>query len=395
MNNYESLNLKLHSLVIFRHLLCDSVLKLLPAVLCSKEKTNIERLTTYTAFVSELFKHGENLTEYVWSRVLEDENIYVTKRAGNEHINDSLELCLKNELGILEEVSRLSAEDIVKAIDYEGYLAIWQTGKINFYEQYIDRMKNINLNGYGIYSKYHMFTVKGSIITPVKAPDPIRLSDLKDYELEREAVINNTLALLKGKTAANTLLYGDAGTGKSSTVKAIVNEFGDRGLRLIEVTKKQLTEIPLIMEQLCNNPLKFIIFIDDLSFNSDNEDIGSLKAILEGSASSRTSNVVIYATSNRRHLMRETFSDRGNDDIHINETIQEQVSLSERFGLSVIFSKPDKRQYLKIVHELVREYDIKISEQEIDLRAERYALERGGRSPRAARHFIEYLRSME
>jgi predicted AAA+ superfamily ATPase len=280
-------------------------------------------------------------------------------------------------------------------MDYDGFLPSWETGEIDLYEKYTDRMKNINSLGYGIYSKYHMFTLKGSTITPVKAPDSIRLSDLKDYESEREAVINNTLALLKGKPAANTLLYGDAGTGKSSTVKAIVNEFGDRGLRLIEVTKKQLTEIPLIMEQLCKNPLKFIIFIDDLSFNSDNEDIGSLKAILEGSASSRTPNVVIYATSNRRHLMREAFSDRGNDDIHLNETIQEQVSLSERFGLSVIFSKPDKRQYLKIVHELVRQYTIKISEQEIDLRAERYALERGGRSPRAARQFVEYLKSIE
>ncbi len=395
MFDFESLNLELNSLVIFRRLLYDDVLKLLPAVLSLKDKTDIEKLTSYTEFVSELFKHDENLTQYVWNRVLADENIYVLKCACKEYISNILEECLKNELKIVEKVSRISAEEIIKAMDYQGFLPSWETREINLYEKYIDRMENINSLGFGNYSRYRMFTVKENSITPVKSPDPIKLSDLKDYKLEREAVIKNTLALLKGKPAANTLLYGDAGTGKSSTVKAIVNEFADRGLRLIEVTKKQLMEIPLIMEQLSKNPLKFIIFIDDLSFSPDNEDIGSLKAILEGSASSRTPNVVIYATSNRRHLMRETFSDRGNDDIHLNETIQEQVSLSERFGLSVVFSKPDKVQYLKIVHELARQFEIEISEQEIDLRAERYALERGGRSPRAARQFIEYLRSME
>ena len=197
-----------------------------------------------------------------------------------------------------------------------------------------------------------MFTYNKGEIVPAKYPDSIRLSSHIGYERQRKRIIDNTYAFLKDKPAANVLLYGDAGTGKSSTIKAIVNEFADIGLRMIEVRKGDLLKLPELIEKLANNPLKFIIFIDDLSFAKNNEEIGALKAILEGSVSSKTENVVLYATSNRRHLVQESFSDRNGDDIHRNETIQEQTSLSDRFGLSVCFSKPDKKEYLDIIHGL-------------------------------------------
>ena len=163
---------------------------------------------------------------------------------------------------------------------------------------------------------------------------------------------------------------------------------------MIEVRKGDLLEIPKLIEELANNPLKFILFIDDLSFAKNNEEIGALKAILEGSVTAKTSNVVIYATSNRRHLVQESFSEREGDDIHRNETIQEQISLSDRFGLSICFSKPGKKEYLDIIHGLLEEYEVKDIEN-IDMLAEQHAMSRGGRSGRTARQFVEYLKSIE
>ena len=206
-------------------------------------------------------------------------------------------------------------------------------------------------------------------------------------------VVNNTLTLLSGKPAANVLLYGDAGTGKSSTVKAIINEYQTKGLRLIEISKRQVADIPVVIEKLRKNPLKFILFIDDLSFSQENDDLYELKAALEGSVSAKSANVAIYATSNRRHLIKETFSDRQGDDVHRNETMQEMWSLSDRFGLRVGFMAPNKDLYLKIVHELKDMYKVHISDEELDLLAEQYAI--GGRSPRVARQFIEHLKSIE
>ena len=189
-------------------------------------------------------------------------------------------------------------------------------------------------------------------IVPVQNPDEISLSDLYDYKREQTIILDNTKALLEGFPAANILLTGDAGTGKSSTVKAVANELADNGLRIIEVRKEQLHKIPKILDELTENPLKFILFIDDLSFTKDDDNFSALKAILEGSVSAKSGNVVIYATSNRRHLVKENFSDREGDDVHFNDTMQELLSLSERFGIQLTFSRPDKATYLDIVHNL-------------------------------------------
>ncbi len=242
-----------------------------------------------------------------------------------------------------------------------------------------------------MFAKYHMFSLKDGKITPVRHPDPQRLADFSGYELERSRIIANTKALLQGCPCNNVLLYGDAGAGKSSTVKAIVNEYKDEGLRLIEVKKNELFYLPDILDSLAKNPLKFIIFIDDLSFAADDSDFGALKAILEGSVSGRSRNIAIYATSNRRHLVKERLSDREGDDLHMQDTIQELTSLSARFGLKVTFSKPDKKLYESIVRDLAKQYHIEMPEDELFLKAEAHALRSGGRSPRTAKQFIEYL----
>ena len=230
-------------------------------------------------------------------------------------------------------------------------------------------------------------------IVPVQNPDKTNLRELIDYEYERNIIIENTKALLSEKPAANLLLTGDAGTGKSSSVKAVANEFFEDGLRIIEVRKDQLRSIQKILNELSSNPLKFILFIDDLSFLKDDDNFNALKAVLEGSVTAKSDNVVIYATSNRRHIIKESFSDREGDDIHRNDTMQELVSLSERFGVHITFSKPNKATFLNIVHHIAAEKGITMEEKELDLLAERFALERGGRSARLAKQFIDNLLS--
>ena len=170
--------------------------------------------------------------------------------------------------------------------------------------------------------------------------------------------------MLSGKPAVNVLLYGDAGTGKSSSVKAIANEFAADGLRLVEVKKNQLYQIPALLDSLAQNPLKFILFIDDLSFSANDDNFAALKAILEGSVGGRAGNIAVYATSNRRHLIKETLTDREGDDTHESDTRQELMSLSARFGLTITFGSPDRERYLHIVEELAKQYGVELDELE-------------------------------
>lgn len=344
---------------------------------------------------NSLYRHSADISKYIAKAVTEDENYYLLRKARRENVPEVMEEAVKNELMLFQELASLTAEDVKAAIGYEGYLPQWTTTPIDFAAMYNERIDGLFTMGYGIFAKYSAFMLKNHVIEPVLTPDPQRLSQLPAYETQRKKVIDNTLALINGRPAANCLLYGDAGTGKSSTVKAVVNEFADRGLRLIELKKAQLHELPDVMESIADNPLKFIIFIDDLSFAADDDDFGTLKAVLEGSASSKASNAVIYATSNRRHLVKESFSDRSGDDIHARDTREELASLSERFGLKVTFLKPDKETYLTIVEHLAKQYELTYDRDELFTKAEAYALRRSGRSGRAARHFIEMLKSEE
>lgn len=344
-----------------------------------------------------LYKENVNFSEYILKRVLENENLYIEGKAAGKQFDPVIESAVENELKILQELSQVTSADVKKIISYDGFLPEWKTTPIDLVNEYRSRLENVGQYGYGKFAKNIMFMLRKGKITPVKHPDPQRLSDLYGYKMERQAVINNTLALLKGKPAQNVLLYGDAGTGKSSTVKAVVNEFADKGLRLIEITKEQLRDIPDIIESISSNPLKFIIFIDDLSFVAGEDCFGALKATLEGSVSARTGNTAIYATSNRRHLVKESFSDRnGDDDVHRNDTLQETLSLSARFGLRVNFSRPDKKAYVTIATELARSKGITLSDDELALKAEQFAISSGnGRSARTAKQFVAGLSQLD
>lgn len=397
MNSFFSYKNKLSSLVIFRNILDDGLIVKLSRLLTvmTEESEDCQKVNAYCDFISKLYKQGENLTEYVLKTILEDENPYVVKRGMGITAGKFENESLANELCILEEIAKTPSKVFTDNINYDGFLPGYEVSDTDFSKIYAQRLLDIHKVGFGVFSTHHVFVMGEDGLEPIDYPDAISLSSLSGYEDERKEVIENTLALLNGKPSNNCLLYGDCGTGKSSTVKAVANEYKSQGLRLIEIKKKQLHLIPKIIEKIGRNPLKFILFIDDLSFSEDDDDYAALKAALEGSVSSSSPNMVIYATSNRRHLVKETFSSRQGDELHFNDTVQELMSLSERFGLTVTFTKPDKKLYLDIVKKLAEEYEIRLSQKELFTKAEAFALSRSGRSPRCAKQFIEYLKGIE
>ena len=386
----KELKEKLDTLCIFRNLLTDPVI----SSLCSYLKNPTS--PAYAGFVAVLYEaNGGNLSEYVKELCENSSNVYVKTVGRGEHVPDHIYFALLSELDTLQAVADLTKDKLCALLEYTGFLPDFSGSKLQLKDHYLHRANNIEKYGYGIYAKNRMFYVDAQDrIVPVRNPDRTELSQLVDYQRERKIIADNTKALLAGKPAANILLTGDAGTGKSSTVKAVANALWRDGLRIIEVRKDQLRAIPKILDELSANPLKFVLFIDDLSFLKDDDNFNALKAVLEGSVTAKSTNVVIYATSNRRHIIKEKFSDREGDDVHRNDSMQELISLSERFGIHVSFSKPNKETFLHIVHHLAKEHALDIPEEELDALAERFALERGGRSARLARQFVDGLLSM-
>ena len=252
--------------------------------------------------------------------------------------------------------------------------------------------------GAGPYSRYRAFRWvredgHGRLVG-VAAPDPIRLDQLVGYERERELVLQNTEQFLAGYPANSVLLYGDRGTGKSSTVKALLNEHAERGLRLVEVARDHLSDFPSIVGLLRDRPERFILFVDDLSFDEHERDYRGLKAVLEGSIEARPDNVVLYATSNRRHLVQERWTDRESTlaaEIHGQDTMQEKLSLSDRFGIRVVFPSPDQRRYLAVVESLAQQRGIQIDPETLRRRGLQWAEWHNGRSGRTARQFVDHL----
>ncbi|MEO1621295.1 MAG: ATP-binding protein, partial [Cyanobacteria bacterium J06632_3] len=229
----------------------------------------------------------------------------------------------------------------------------------------------------------------------IQQPDPIQLTQLVAYEHPKQQLIQNTESLLRGYTAQNVLLYGSRGAGKSSLVKALLNEYHHQGLRLIEVPKTSLKYLPHIVEPLNHTPQKFIIFVDDLSFEEDDEAFKALKVVLEGGVTARPQNVVVYATTNRRHLVREFFEERPRpkdaDEIQAWDTVQEKLSFSDRFGLTLTFTPADQPTYLTIVRQLASQAGIDIEPDHLDWRARQWATRHNGRSGRTARQFVDFL----
>ncbi len=251
--------------------------------------------------------------------------------------------------------------------------------------------------GTGLFAQYVALRWQTGELIGIAHPDLVQIDRLIGYELQKETLIKNTEFFLAGYQALHVLLYGSRGSGKSSLVKSLLGKYGDRGLRLIEIAKSDLKDLPIVTEQLRHAPQKFIVFVDDLSFEKESEDYKALKVLLEGNLTARPSNVIVYATSNRRHLLREYFSERprpsDSEEVHPWDTVQEKLSLSDRFGLTITFTGADQHTYLQIVMHLATQANIAISAEDLEYRALQWATRHNGRSGRTAQQFIDFLQA--
>lgn len=429
--------LALDSLSIYRGLLKDEVLIRLKELLSYLDKKDVvlrKVINLYNEFYFELAKSDTiSLADYIIDKITFDENPFTFKtQAGLGSDSDSfLEKAVSNDLKGLQLVSKLDPsmikaelselfEDNSSKLIIEG-LPDWvlesqPTGSPNHiqrvknkfkscqrWDECIENLRNFHKTyGCGIYARYIAFvwekTDGHGYLKGIDSPDTITLNDLIDYQNERSRVIENTIQFLEGCPSNNVLLYGDRGTGKSSTVKAILNAYHSHGLRMLEVPKAYLADFPLIIRQLKNRTQKFIIFVDDLVFGDNEENYTSLKAVLEGGLESKTPNIVIYATSNRKHLVKEYFSERAglqsgnhNEEVHAGDSMQEKLSLADRFGISVVFSSPDQKRYLKIVDGIAASRNLNIDKERLQKEALQWALWYNGRSARTARQFVDWI----
>lgn len=265
-------------------------------------------------------------------------------------------------------------------------------------EEFMDDMvqfyKEFGVGKLGLHKAFRIDgTVTPARIVPVTNIAHVHLDDLVGYEIAKKKLIDNTEAFVQGRPANNCLLFGDAGTGKSSSIKGILNQYYDQGLRIIEAYKHQFKDLNDIIAQVKNRNYKFIIYMDDLSFEEFEIEYKYLKAVIEGGLEKKPDNILIYATSNRRHLVREKFSDKEErrDDLHSSDTVQEKLSLVARFGVSIFFCAPDKKQFQNIVKTLAERHQVEMPEEELLLEANKWELQHGGLSGRTAQQFIDYL----
>lgn len=349
-----------------------------------------------------------SLPDYLFDQILCDENVYTVMCAKNQYARIPLAVkkAAEFDLNVFYLLSLITSKELKEAIAsrfpekaeivrlFADYSNDMKRFKAN--QKWGSDLTNIGEfhrhNGISVFTKYYAFYLDDQKqILPVKRFEPFNLDSLKKYEFQKQKVIDNTLSFLRRKPANNVLLYGDRGTGKSTTVKAVLNEYHKDGLRMIQVAKEDIIYLHRVLKRIENVPLRFIIFIDDLTFNENDEGFNTLKAILEGSLNEMPDNVLIYATTNRRHLIKETFSGREGDELHASDTRDEVASLADRFGLTVTFTKPNLADYLDIVCEIAKERGIEIDEETLRKGAGTFAMQKASRSGRVARQYVDYV----
>lgn len=360
---------------------------------------------------------------YLANLLANDENSYSTACEVRGSVEGSINEAVLHDFAIIAELYAYDFSPLVKALSVNGFslllayhggersgkvyntrirdricelagkLAVTQTPEqmkdavTEFYKEY-------GVGKFGLHKAFRIeHTEEGVQICPILNIAHVKLSDLVGYEIPKKKLTENTEAFVEGRKANNCLLFGDAGTGKSSSIKAIANAYYEKGLRIIEVYKHQFQDLNEVIAQIKNRNYKFIIYMDDLSFEDFEIEYKYLKAVIEGGLEKKPDNVLIYATSNRRHLVRERFSDKEdrNDDLHTNDTVQEKLSLVARFGVTIYFGSPDKKQFQEIVKALAKRGGITMPEEELLLEANKWELAHGGLSGRCAQQFIDYL----
>lgn len=409
---------------VFDHPIGQAFVQLLQRLYSDQSGQNSDPTATtaclqgYGQLFRELAIADVSWQDWLVSRVLQDDNPF-SRQAQHKplrQIAPALQQAVRHDLQTLQQVSHCSPQILSQWVQTATQVSTpvvpWHSGdrQPSFLHQeqpWTDSIEQLagyyHRHGAGLFAQYQAFRWRsgnpsnglGGELKSIAEPDWVALEDIVGYDAPKDELIQNTRCLLAGLPALNVLLYGSRGSGKSSLVKALLGAYHAQGLRLVEVDKDGFRDLPSIVEILRHQPQKFIIFIDDLSFEEDDDMFKSLKVVLEGSVRAKAANVVVYATSNRRHLVREFFEERPRpsqgDEIHQWDTFQEKLSFSDRFGLTLTFEPADQKTYLAIVQHLVTLAGLSIEPDTLDFRARQWATRHNGRSGRTARQFVDFL----
>ena len=412
---------KIDDLILYRDLRFEDTIRMFCAL--DKNSTNVSKtISKMLEVAGEYGLHG-NLWANIFALALAyNENVYSKATEIVGKTSGSINTFAIHDFRILRElihfIPNINGDLLREIYNYEGNgrdsklvntrvrdrilrlsKHLIEAGSDNEFKDIITEFyKEYGVGKFGLNKAFRIeegTDLKTANIIPITRVEHVYLNDIIGYDLQKKKLTDNTESFINGKPANNCLLYGDAGTGKSSSVKAIVNEYYDKGLRIIEIYKHQFRYLSDILEQIKDRNYKFIIYMDDLSFEESELEYKYLKAILEGGFGRRPENVLIYATSNRRHLIRESFRDKTETDeeLHTRDTVEEKLSLSARFGEKIYYGSPDKREFNSIVLSLAKKHNIDMDEGEILSKANMWELSHGGMSGRSATQFITYLQS--
>ena len=341
-------------------------------------------------FLRKLYERGaeQAFAAYIADAVLTDENPFSRAWAAGKQPSQYVQAAFLADLSAIRSAAENAAEDGFRMGEPPALLAGWgKDAAARLAALYRSR-------GYGRYLRHNAFRFRAGELVPILSPSDVTLADLKGYEREQAEVKDNFENFALGLPYADMLLYGDRGTGKSSTVHAMAGLFAEKKVRLVEIAKEDVLALPALKTRLSTEPMKFVVFIDDFSLQERDDRVSTLKAALQGSMEGHADNVMIVATSNRRHIVEENFSSRMNS-VHAGDSEEELLSLSDRFGVTVLFAATNKEQYLAIVRAVAAEAGLKTPVGALEALAERWALVRGGRSPRRARQFVGYAYACE
>lgn len=399
----------LRGLLVCHHLLDDKIIGDFNDINCG---SNINRGSLAADFIEQaenLGLSGNVMRSYIIYTIAHKSNAVSNAiERYNGKLGESLYKAFCHDIEIIDQILVLKPSIVLNC----DFLDDYQPTKANTSQAFAQLLAELNsakdikakadayINYYRAYGSGDMADYRAfrwdsdeDRLVGIKHFEAMDLNQIIRYEYQKQELLDNTTAFVENRPANNVLLVGARGTGKSSSVKAVVNKFFDKGLRLVQMTKEQLTSLPILMEQLRNySSKKFIIFLDDLSFEEFEVEYKYLKSAIEGGASAKPENVLIYATSNRRHLIKENYKDRGadNDDMHRNDTLNETISLSDRFGLIISYMEPDQEVYLDIVDGLLQQHGIKLDRDELRVKAGQWEREHSGRSGRVAQQFVNY-----
>ncbi|MBP2645927.1 MAG: hypothetical protein H6Q75_1367 [Firmicutes bacterium] len=403
----------LSQLVIYRNLLDDPLMQSLERLLSVACEPSVEYELTASLFkaAEKLGLSGNLWQSYLIYRITQDENIFTVAVEKNKgHINDSLRRAVLHDLSVVLSVLTLqpmpACSELISTFtpsttavsDALHSLMTFVLSQDITPERLLNKLIAFYLQyGSGATAGFKAFRWEdGTGLVGISHTDTIALDDIIGYDTQKAVLIQNTEAFIAGRPANNVLLAGARGTGKSSSVKALINRYYSDGLRLVEVPRHQLQHLNTIIETLRQSSQKFIIFLDDLSFEEAETDYKYLKSIIDGGIEAKPANVLLYATSNRRHLVKESWSDRADsDDIHTADSVQEKISLVDRFGITITFQTPDQNEFLRIVNGIARRNSIALPEEELKRAALRWEMSRSGRSGRVARQFVTHLLSQK